>query len=296
MNYKPLFKIAIKHPYYDDARCPDARIELHKESEALFRLHRLVQKDLADGIVVLMPVNGDGAPLIPFEQGDRLIFGMSFQGDDFPLFTDTTPGLTTYTNKTPEGALSSSGALSPMSILGSGFFTGKQQREMNVGMFSSIMVTNLSELAPSAAFSLTLPGRSALWVYYVVTDVPAGESTGVLRIVDKDSTPSAVPVVFGAERTRDLVASPDAGDPVAASLAAQYPGLRRFRFVSDALVASSARGRKHLELQVDGVAAQEVLPNPSIRSFSRIAMGDAHADAWYCVIEHVKGSGAVPAV
>ena len=292
MKYKPLFKIAIRHPYFDDARCPGIRVVVTELCKPRFHLYQLMQKDRTDEIVVLAPVDDAEAPLVPFPANESLVFDLVVERDDFQLFTS----MEDFTSRSwPEyhNTSTTSGDLSLASSTKGGPITDEQR---SAGVLARIRIGNVAEISPFAVFTLTLPVKSASWAYYVVTDVPAGATTGVIQIVDKDTTPSAVPLVFGPGQKRDLVASPDLDDPVAASLAARYPGLRRFRFVSDALVASSARGRKYLELQVDGVAAQEVLPNPSIRSFSRIAMGDAHADAWYCVIEHVKGSGAVPAV
>jgi len=157
-------------------------------------------------------------------------------------------------------------------------------------------IAGLSALAPSASpasYAVTFTARPARWVYYVVTDVPKGTGTGDLTIVDM----GASPLVFGDANKRDLVAAPDESDPVARRLAALYPDKRRLRFVSDAAVPAREASRKYVELRVDGSMVREHLPNPSIRAFSRIGVGDPAAamDVVYTVIEHFTQSAGIPA-
>lgn len=297
MRYKPLLEISIVHPYYEDGRCPDLRVGPGALGEAILRRYRLALKRRAGGVLVIAPVDEAGAPFVPFAEDAALSLEVRAEGDDFHLITDSAALLSmdapVYTNAAGQAPLPS-GALALVDRGAGAPGAGGRPRR---GALAGVEIAGLRALAPSdapAAFSISFAPRSARWIYYVVTDVPA--ASGAIEIVDAAPAP-ADPVVFGPAGARDLVAAPDAGDAVAAALAARYPGLRRLRFASDAPVVSGARGRKHIELRVNGDRALEALPNPSIRWIARIAAAAAAPpeEARVCVVEHVT-RGALASV
>lgn len=282
MRYRPLFEISITHGYYTDPRCPDVRVVPGVGCAALLSRHRLVLKPGKDGIVVLTPVDAAGRPLVPLAPAAALTFDLRVENDDFPLFTEltaiTTKRTPVYTNA---GMPAPGGELS---------LVDRDAGRLPRSTLAMVEITGADSLLPAmtpANFKVRFTPKSGRWLYYVVSDAPAG-SAGAFRISDGDPAPPGPSVVFNAGDARDLVASPDASDPVAAALAARYPTMRRLRFVSGAAVTSSERARRYLELHLDGVRALESLPNPSLRSFARVGLGapPVMADAWYCVIEH----------
>jgi hypothetical protein len=298
MKYKPLFEVSIVHPYYEDERCPDIRVVASAESEALLRRHHAVLKDRSDGALVVVAVKDDGAPFRPFPAGASLTFDLRVVHADFHLMTDTAAikamAGPVYTNAAGQSPLAS-GALS---LVDRGA-NAAERRDRSV--LARLEIAGLSGFMPSmppASFRVAFDARKARWVYYVVTDVPAETTTGALRIVDADPAPSGGALVFGELNARDLVATPDANDPVARALAARFPGKRRIRFVSDAPVAASARGRKYIEFRTNGISVEETLPNPSIAAYTRVEVGEpaAPVDAWYGVIEVMTQGAMLPAL
>jgi hypothetical protein len=293
MKYKPLFEVSLDHPYYENRRCPDVSVVASAETEALLRRHRAVWKARPNGAVVAVPVDSLGAPSVPFPADASLTFELHVVSADFHLITDTADILAidapVYTNPETETPL----AVQVLNLVDRG-----TAERFDTRVLARIEITHLSTLTPSVSptrFDIALTARSARWAYYVVTDVPAGTSTGVVRIVDTDPAPSGGALVFG--EARDLVGVPDANDPVAAVLAARFPGKRRIRFVSDLPITRSERSRKYLELRVDDQAVAESLPNPSIAAYTKIDMEEpAPTDAWYGVIEYNVPTGVMGAV
>lgn len=113
-----------------------------------------------------------------------------------------------------------------------------------------------------AEYTITFAAKQTRWIYYVVTDVDAGD----FAIVDAAGDESTL--IFSEVNRRDLGAEPDAADPQAEALAAAYPSARRLRFTSDAAIACSATPRRGLELRLDGERLPFALPNPPLRNFT----------------------------
>ncbi|CAD5372260.1 conserved hypothetical protein [Rubrivivax sp. A210] len=134
------------------------------------------------------------------------------------------------------------------------------------------VVVNRSLPAPGSAdadFEIRFKARAVHWAYYLVTDQP-----GDFAIIDADA---AAPIVFGAQSTTLLNGAADASDPQAAALAAQYPGQRRIRFLSDQPVPCGSSPRKGLALFQGGQRVLGPLPNASLTRPTRFMRATAGA-------------------
>ncbi len=167
------------------------------------------------------------------------------------------------------------------------------------GVFADVEILandTLSQVErPSAdprIFRVVFDARWARWVYYCVTDLsgPIAE----FRVVDGSPSDSAPRLVFGNENRTELNEDLDPSDAVATDLAERYPGLRRFRFVSDELVPCRDAARKHLELHADGNRLSGPLPNPPFRNHSTLhaKVGETlqQQDAFFQVVKYLSHS------
>jgi hypothetical protein len=112
--------------------------------------------------------------------------------------------------------------------------------------------------ADDALFEIKLKARTARWVYYLISD-----QKGDFTLIDLNETLNF--------NSTDMNQASDK-DPLALTLVQQYSntGLQRIRFVSDKTVPYSRNTHSNIELQLDGVKVLTVMPNPSIRQFSRL--------------------------
>ncbi len=267
MRFLAVFVVHLAHPYYADGRCLDFQIEPTPPTQRLLRNHRCVLKPRPNGVQVLSAVNAQGDPLIPWQPGVTLTFHLRLQNPDFALFTDlseitqTTAPRFTNADLSPvddhlQLALGSSQAAATEGLV---------EPRLPTGVFAEVAIGATDTLLPSAdgpsAFHLTFKAKQVRWTYYYVTDLsPSGE----FQIVDADASP----LVFTPENRTDLNQAPDPADAIAQALAAQYPELRRLRFVSDGLVSCRQAGRKQLHLYLNGNRVVGTLPNPSLRHSS----------------------------
>jgi hypothetical protein len=109
-------------------------------------------------------------------------------------------------------------------------------------------------------FQIAFNPKQARWSYYVVTDRPEAE----FRIEDRATSP----LLFSLGNQTDLNQQPDPTDEVARTLAAQYPTMQRFRFVSDEPVPCRQAARKSIQLRLDDQPVLETLPNPSLKNYA----------------------------
>lgn len=130
------------------------------------------------------------------------------------------------------------------------------------GVFAEVAIT-YRDTAPSIAaapgvFQINFAAKSARWHYYIVTD----SAPATFRIEDQDKQ---APLVF---RAAPAAVPPDQSDPVATTLAQQYPKMQLLHFSSDALVQCQQTARKSLQLFLEDNPAISALPNPSLRNYT----------------------------
>ncbi len=114
--------------------------------------------------------------------------------------------------------------------------------------------------AGPAQFQVAFAAKQARWKYYIIAD---GSATN-FQIEDKGTSP----IKFSPANWTDLNQQPDPMDGMAQTLAAQYPTMQRFRFVSDDPVPCRQMARKSIQLRCNGHQVMGNLPNPALRNFS----------------------------
>lgn len=148
------------------------------------------------------------------------------------------------------------------------------------GVFADVDIHNNDTLQPIGEkpvdFHVAFSAKQARWKYYFITDLKS-TADQFFQIIDADPSPTvpALALVFSDENRKDLNQDPDPSDDLAKELAEQYPGMQRFRFVSDNLIPCQQAARKHLELRLDGNPLCGILPNPSFRNYSKIEQQDS---------------------
>jgi hypothetical protein len=131
-------------------------------------------------------------------------------------------------------------------------------------------------------FQIAFNPKQARWSYYVITDRPEAE----FRIEDK----AASPILFSEENRTDLSQQPDPADEVARTLAARYPAMQRWRFVSNEPAPCRQAARKSIQLRLDDQPVLEPLPNPSLKNYVVLEFSSngsvAKEDALFQVINY----------
>ena len=139
------------------------------------------------------------------------------------------------------------------------------------GVFADIVMYQNATVPPSAntpgAFSIRFKAKEARWTYYVISDLR--RTTGEWQIVDTDAS-AAPPLTFSAANRTDLTQPPAPADEIATRLAAQYPAMQRWRFVSDAPLPCQQASRKHLQLTYGRQQVWGALPNPALQHYATV--------------------------
>ena len=96
MIYQALFKVQIRHSYFENGICPDLRISPDAATEKLLKGHRLILRENYDGIVVLAPiVEATNSILIALAPGTTLSFLLQPNDSGFNCCSVTTRACTT---------------------------------------------------------------------------------------------------------------------------------------------------------------------------------------------------------
>ncbi len=88
MKYLEVFRLAVRHSYYDDGSSPDFTLAPTGETEALLRNHRALAISMRNGLKIVASATPTGETFIPFAEGARFRFHMWLGNADLPLFTD----------------------------------------------------------------------------------------------------------------------------------------------------------------------------------------------------------------
>jgi hypothetical protein len=274
MKYLPLFTLQLTHSYYADGRCPDLEVEPAPETQRLLRNHRCLVRQLPDGAQVFVATVG-GEAVIPLSPGMTFTFELRLRNPEFALFTDVAPGATpVFAN--PRVSAGAPVALTPAP--GKGAAAG--------GAFATAVIAYGGK-APAVGgnpgvYRVAFEAKQLRWVYYLVAD-GAG-----FAIADRARNGAALQFGGGADLAR-----PDPEDAVAVALAAQYPAMRRLRFVSEQPVPCRQNPRRSIQLLQDGDAVIETLPNPSLRNFAALG-GAAGGPCLYHVVRYFTRPNASP--
>lgn len=289
MKYVTALELRLRHPFHADGRCAGVTIGPRGSTARLLERHRSHLYASPGQITVLSPADEAGHPLLTRRPEKSLLFELRIAVEEFPLFTDLTDLRATpspvFTNaRLAPGAaeleLVSRAALDP----GAGAEAPARGAGGALAEVEIVLPPGGAGLPSPPVLQITFAPRSWRWAYYCVTDLADG--AGDLEIVD--ASPVS-PLLFGEANRTSLAEHPDPADPIAAQLAARFPGMRCVRFVSDEPVACREEPRKHLELRLDGHRVSSPLPNPSVWSFSRRQPpppGSGPQDFLYQIIEY----------
>ncbi len=279
MRYLPLAELRIQHAYYRSGRCPDLVATPSPAGARVLANHRLLAKPRPDGLLVLAPVDAEGAPFIPLAADTNLGLHLRADNPDLVHFTDLAPLRAAisplYTSTGRGGELT----------LGS----RPGQSRPPPGVFAEIELQGLDAawlLGGPARFTISLAARRARWLYYVVTDLKDAD----IELIDGDLSPLSFQPSHGV----DLRAAPDPSDPRAAELAARYPDARLLRFVSAAPVACAEEPRRRLELRIGGQPLPLRLANPAFTSHAEFTVDTIpqRQESLFRVVKHLTQSFA----
>ncbi len=264
MKYLPLFTLYLNHDYYADRRCPDLLVEPTPETQRQLSNYRCIARPLINGVRVLAATADDGTLFIQPAQGVTFAFHLILRNPDFLLFTDLPaggrPATRLYTNQ---------GVTNPAAIAAGPVLLTPADRPIPTvpqptsGGFADIVIS-YGDSAPSTAavpatFQLDFATRQAWWKYYLVTD----PGDNAFRIEDQAKN---APLAF--DDPIELSAGSAPPDRMAATLAAQYPGMRLQSFLSTRAVTCQQQARRSLKLFAGTSLALEGLPNPSLRNYA----------------------------
>lgn len=262
MKYVPILGVSVRHTYYTDQRCPDFAIEPSAATERLARNHRLLLRIRPDGVTVAGAVAEGGDLFIALSPDATFVFHLRLHNPDFALFTNLDDVDAQAAPRYKNGSVPA-----PYEPLALGSLQDPDR--LPDGVFATAEVAYGSAASPAATgyreFGVEFTASRARWSYYCITDL--APEAGKLTISDGAGTD---PVVFGPANTRDVVAQPDAADPIAGMLAERYPDLRRLRFISDKAVVSLDRAHQRLELRLDGERVAGPLPTPKLSANSTV--------------------------
>lgn len=260
MTHGVLLELFLRHSFYSDVRCSDFTLEPSVETARLLRNHHCLVRPSPDGVRVLTALDkSTGLPFLPLPSNAALRFQLVLRNDDFLFFTDLT-GINAHS--APLFTNAGLGAeVSELKLVSGG-------TALEPGVFAGVEL-QLEGLGPGvASFQITFQVKQLRWAYYCITDLaPNGDDIGII-----DAAPSGASdvVLFSDANRTQLDTNPDPSDPIAVQLAARYPGLRCIRMISDQPVACREAPRKNLELRRGHESLASSLPNPSVRSTSRM--------------------------
>jgi hypothetical protein len=270
VRHQTLLELRVTHDGYPGGRCTGVRVEpsaWHPAGTRALERHRLLARPRPDGLDVLGRVDERGRPFI--ELADlTLRFDLHARDAELALRTDLAPLLRLAA---PTFRRARSG-------------TELKLRDGDValpaGMLAGVELAGVgaSWLRSARRFTVPLPARQALWVYYLVTQ-HKGEPP---RIVDSDGERA---LRFHSEPLTDA-AVVTASDPVGAALLARHAARTCYRLTSDRpLAGAPVRG---LSLHRGDLLLAAELPSPSLRNHATLAPPDGSRprDALYHVLEY----------
>ena len=261
MKYLPFFSLQLKLPYYASGLCPDFHIVPTVGTQALLRNHRCMLKSFPTGIQILYSAQEQRLPLIPLPNGTELAFKLHLQNPVFSLFADLKnirelPDFPLYINSDMVGDGAHELSLQSQ----------KAAAKENHNVFALVEIQyddSWSTPEDPELFQISFPVKEAKWLYYLITD----KADDIFKIEDAGESQIAFVVP-------DNVNS----DHITSNLAAQYPEMILWHFLSAEPVVCQQKPRKSLQLILEKDSIQETvmspLPNPAVNNYSQISVSD----------------------
>ncbi len=271
MRHRRLFDLRVRHAFHAGGGSPDLEIEpraWHPGGARALARHRLLARPRPDGLEILAELDAHGEPQIRLSDDLTLGFDVRVTGPDFAHTTDLEPwtGLAapTYRGSAPAG-----GALTL------GHASTPHPHMVAAGI--EISGITAAWLTAPPRFTLELPARRALWVYYLMTTRGDGASPQI-----RDLEPSRA-LEFQGEQL-----APGTDDPIGHRLVARHPERRCHRFTSARPIACHRAPLRQLALMLGQDLLIQDLPNPAIHSHATIKVGPAQepSNTLFRVIEY----------
>jgi hypothetical protein len=159
------------------------------------------------------------------------------------------------------------------------------------GIFADIDLYNNNTVpalqAGPAKFQVQFAAKQARWCYYLITDL----SDKGFSVRDTGDSPLFSTTNAGVKLSADVVAA----DPVAQSIAAQYPSMTLWRFISDRALTFTNQSRKSLKLLMDGDAVIVPLPNPALSNLGSVPVdGGDKQNSVYQIVKYFSQALIAP--
>lgn len=242
MHYQRLFDLNIFHEYYRDGICSDFLIEPTQLCWKLVRGHRLILKNTAQGLVVLMPVDGEQQPMFPLAENIVFTFLLKLKNSAFTSFTSLEPDysaiahLYTFSNQT----LTKPGIVTlPPAIHSRG----------GNNAFGIVEIHNNASLKKSE-FQIKFSAKTQRWKYYLIASKKG--QAAPFSIQDKNSEITFIQTEI------------EPRDCVVAEIQHRFPDSQPYLFQSETPIPCQEAGRQNIQLLKQGQTKPWIphLPNP----------------------------------
>ncbi|MGD2180608.1 hypothetical protein [Lusitaniella coriacea] len=243
MHYQRFFSISIFHEYYRNKICSDFSIEPTQLCWKLIRGHRLILKNTANGLLMLMPVDEAQNPRFPLEKNIIFTFLLKLKNPRFASITsldsDYRTNLYTFSNQTlTEPGIAT---LSPAILQ-------REKAEQN-NAFGIVEIHNNASLEESE-FQIKFSAKERCWKYYLIASTN-GQSAP-FSIQDRNSE---IKFIQTEIETRDRVVE---------EIQHRFPNSQPYLFQSETPIPCQEAGRQNIQLLKQGQTKPWIphLPNP----------------------------------
>ena len=284
MNYQRLFSLNLFHDYYRDRACADFKIEPTQACQRSIQGHRLILKDLENGILTLAPLDATDQPFVPLVKPLSFTFLLKLNNPEFTSFTqfetdysavdnfycfsndslkssDETPATLELPRTLVKHSALRRSAAEQSALeqrLAQMIELKTAQRKSIFGIVEIQINESLSALPPQfQKFTLTFPAKKQYWNYYLVTE--QGTSSD-FSLQDKTAR-----IAFTQMET-------DPADRLLLAIAHQFPNSQPQRFQSQEPVTCQEAGENNIQLFKNGQTKPwlQHLPNPPNQSGTQV--------------------------
>lgn len=276
MKFGVLCTLRIENRYYRDRRCPDFRVEPSPATARVLQRHRHLVRSLPDGLQLIAALDGSGAPLLPIEGADSLVFRLILANRDFLLFTQPPqmPGHGLPVFVPDEKATGADRGVLRVS-------SDKASSEPGTGQYGEVHLSTSAVQVPVAGrpreFRIQFEPKAYPWRLYFCSN----------RVL----APGAEFGVTSTDRNLSFQkVSPAQDDGEVARLGRRYPGHRILCFESVSAVPCQEPPLPALQLSQGGHPIVAPVSTPSFRNFGRF---DATDMLFVAVVDTAKTTLAI---
>ena len=261
MEYLRLFRLELRHPYYQNGLCSDFDVLPTASTETALKRQRMRVKNFGYGIEITAQASNATTQFIPLGSNLELQFTLHLRNADFVLNSTVAdlPALTAddvqnqrqyYRQYSNENLLAAATGLESIDLLAS------REQSIELGRAWGVLTIQVNDvlkatLGTPPTYTVDFSGRTATWKYYLLTDPTSAN----FQVQDDGTEPiSFSKIDVGAEALPDNLTQ---------RLLDTYPDADMWRFESTAPVTYTQLGRKDVNLRKDGALVIEHLPVPT---------------------------------